>query len=1372
MKILSSYIRFVAAMALLAMPSFAAKIVEDSRTKFILDDEVLESSTHACENGSKKEGRYLPERALYLDDNAVPYRNYFVALPSNNAPSVSVIDLKTVALGKAYCKDVPLNYLPVTASTPVYKDGLWITEVRVPLILQQGASASIRKSFRLRVDFNGTANGVNPGKRALSRVENQAGASRFGVSQTTLRKGLRKAAADQMANVSLLAEFILGDKNIATFSEDGVYAVEYKTIRNALASKLRQGELEGVKVDEICLFGASPDTLADMGPNEALRNPNQLFEMPIEIRDHSSDGSSPDGIFGNGDSLIFVGYGNAFWKRFDKEDPSFVNGKMDYFHSYSPYSYYQHFVFGRKVGGKGLRLKDKLKAPAAFGKNVEWMRYVRAEKDVLLRDTYYGRSLNWESSSGKEWFWLWHDRGEVTEVPSSVLNTSETVNLPGMVKDGRQYVGVTFFPHRSLYAMGEGVNQTPDKRLSSKSYEERMSRIRFAFDVNGASADSSTLTLLPAGNYRVDNPNLKSSGNEYSMTMQKNDRQYDRFDGYTVAYQWNPVVDSAEWLLPGAVSGVIKIPVESGVQVMKFKNYQPMGLLSVTDGFAKDSVSADDDVRYLAYREKAYRSTLDVSGLDKKHENVLSDLTSPNSKLEYLIIAPEELLDGAVALAEFRSGGSAVSTIPTTVVAVEDIYRRYTAGRLSPVAIRNYISYVYSVCPNLKYVLLAGAGNYDYRGSNGKLNRNLVPPFEKESAVTEDFYAALDSGEIVGYGTYDLDVAVGRLPVLDMDEFNNYLEKVKEYEKLGVMDYSDWRSTLLMTADDAKNSGKQDNSKHSEVQEFVANAIDSLAARKKQRWNMKKVYLLDYPEDAAGQKKEAADDFINVLNQGALFATYFGHGSKIEWASEGLLKSSYVARLSNKKRYTILGSFSCTVGRFDEGNTRSLSEEFMVASGVGSIASVGATRETFKDTNRSFALTFMLGALSGDNQYLGDALFKTKLTAGTAYSDTRYEYEKYVLIGEPVIKLPQSTLPVKFDQKIDTLKALDKMKLSGSVDGLRDGFVNLVITEGRTEKRLDLQVTKLVSRDSLPPLEVNDTIDVSYEGNLVFSEEIPVKNGRFETEFITPRKLSFGDTAAEMRAWAYSTNSPVVGRDWKNGIVIAGVSSYADSLKDTVPPTIQIQSCYNDGFATDFYNGQEVKLQSPACLQVVVSDSTALDFREQADEGLSLEILGVLDPFHPSPFLEQNSKRAKVRMNFSSEQYPAGKYLFKVRAQDVLGNSSVKMVNLEITEGMVAGLADVFNAPNPMGKKGTNFYFKNLAVNNSSKVNIFIYNQNGKLVQVLKNVESGVHWNGRDMHGRLLANGLYHYVVRSEVSAAGNSGKKTWTKKQKLLISR
>ena len=1353
-----------------AVCSFA-RVVEDSKNRFVLDDAVVESSVHQCLDANDHGGVFLPENAAYLDGNAVPFRYYRVALPSNQKPAVSVTDSKLVPLGKSLCKGGPggkedsLKFLPVNISEPVMRDGLWMTEIRVPLYVKNGSSVSLRKNFQLKVQFNGSVNGVNPGKRALSKVENPVAASRFGTSRAKSIKALRKEAAGQ-DDVTFLARFQVGDKgdrSMSTFSEDGLYAVPFTEIRNSLLLWQRQEAIDGIPVDKICLFGASPDTLADMGPGTSERNPNQIFEIPIEVRDHTPGGSMADGIFNDGDTLVFVGYGSAFWKRCDREDKFFVNGKMDYFHSYSPYSFYQKFLFGYKETGKGLRLDQKVASPSGNGKEIAWMRYVRAEKDALLRDTYFGKELDWEKATGKEWFWKWHSRFDTTRVTFSADEIKEAVSLPGMVSGGKQYVAVSYFPHRSIWANSAVIrnDQPANLTLSGASYKRRMDTINFALEINGTRVGNDEMELLPGGNFRIDNPTLLERDNLYVLDMLPNERQYDRFDGFTVAYQWTPVVDSAEWLLPGgSVSGVVNVPVPAQTQVLKFSNLKPVGFLAASNGIAKDSIPVGEDVRYLAVKENVYRSGLKVEGIPDYGEGVLKDISKPNSKLEYLIIAPTEFLAPAKALAQFRSDGSSVGTFATSLVALEDVYDHYTGGRVSPVAVRNYISYVYSVCPNFRYVLLVGAGSFDYRGFDSKLNASYFPPFEKEDAVVEDFFGVLDSGEVVMYGNYDLDVAVGRIPVSSVTEFANYVEKAKDYEKKGVMDYSDWRATMLHAADDARNSGMEDVTKHTWYQEKLVKSIDDVAKSRGERWNFKKVYLLDYAEDAAGQKKDAADDFINILNQGALFTTYFGHGSKTDWASEGLLKPSYVAKLSNTGRYTILGSFSCTVGRFDEGNAKSLSEEFLLAPRVGSIVSIGATRETFADYNSNFGTNVLLNALTGKGETIGMAVLKTKRSFGLEYDRQRYNNERYVLFGEPVVRMPNAEFKISLDSQLDSIKALDRMKVSGTVDGLDNGFVDLVLREGRSQKRMALEVA-------------DDSVDVFYDGSLIYSEKIPVKGGRFTTEFVTPRKISIGDTAAEFSAWAYSSNESAVGRTWLRDLVISGISNYADSLNDTLPPTIQVQSCYAGGMATNFADGETVKLQSPACLQVVIEDSTALDFREQADEGISFEIVGVQDPFHPWPYLEQTSKRAKLRMNFNSEQYPAGKYVFKVMANDVLDNRSIKTLNVEITDDMESGLADVFNAPNPMGKKGTTFYFKNLAVDRDSKVDIFIYNQNGKLVRVLKDAVSGVtHWNGRDNHGRPLANGLYHYVVRSTVSATENFGKKTWTKKQKLLISR
>jgi hypothetical protein len=391
-----------------------------------------------------------------------------------------------------------------------------------------------------------------------------------------------------------------------------------------------------------------------------------------------------------------------------------------------------------------------------------------------------------------------------------------------------------------------------------------------------------------------------------------------------------------------------------------------------------------------------------------------------------------------------------------------------------------------------------------------------------------------------------------------------------------------------------------------------------------------------------------------------------------------------------------------------------------------------------------------------------DARMMTSVTGSSLYRQ-RHNNEHYVLFGEPVVQVLSNGFKVTLDQKIDTLKALDKMKLSGSVPGMSNGVIEISMRESRKSKNLFLGI----------PDHPDDSIEVFYDGTLVYSEKVPVIGGRYETEFVTPRKISFGDTAVELTAWAYSSSERAIGRYRADGITISGFSAYADSIQDTVPPKISIENCYAQGTENYYADGQTVYLQAPVCLQVIIEDSTAIDYREYADEGVSFEVEGVENPYHPYPYLEQSSKRAVIRKSFVAENYPEGKYTFRVRAQDVLGNFSVKTLNVEITEDLKAGLADVFNVPNPVGKKGTTFYFKNLALGRESTVNIFIYNQHGRLVKVIKDAVSGVtHWDGRDNFGRKLANGLYHYVVRSEVAASDNFKAKTWTKKQKLLISR
>jgi hypothetical protein len=234
----------------------------------------------------------------------------------------------------------------------------------------------------------------------------------------------------------------------------------------------------------------------------------------------------------------------------------------------------------------------------------------------------------------------------------------------------------------------------------------------------------------------------------------------------------------------------------------------------------------------------------------------------------------------------------------------------------------------------------------------------------------------------------------------------------------------------------------------------LSKTLDSIAKEKKTRLDYAKIYLLDYAPDALNQKPEAATDLINSINQGALFTIYFGHGSISDWAGEGLMKPSYIDRLSNQGRYTIISSFSCTVGRFDKGDEMSLSESFIAAPKKGAIASIGATRETFASYNENFARALFSNSIFKENQLFGDAYWDAKGRHKMSYSRQRYNNERYALLGEPVLSIPSSNFSVKLDQQLDTIQALDKIELSGTVSEMSSGKIYINVREGAYTKRL------------------------------------------------------------------------------------------------------------------------------------------------------------------------------------------------------------------------------------------------------------------------------------------------------------------------------
>jgi len=1286
------------------------------------------------------------------------------------------------------------------------REGLTIRRLWIPAVLSGNAGGNSRmmqsqaiqsqniqvlQSFRLQLSFSGgtSAPALSSRHRVLRRVVNPMGARFFvtgnGVSPGMNAKksafgALSKGPASPLDDIEWVLRFKIDDGALSSLAEDGMQAVSWNTMQDLLQGQgLSASALSGLPHSRIRLYAGPRDTLTNLMNGPAPLPDTSMHQIPVRVADHSSGSDlTPDGVWGPGDTLFFFATGNSFWKKTALQHPNEDHDVVRYTFSYSPYHKSNYVYLGLQSGGSALDF-ETLAAPSGAATDLtSTYRYLRAEEDILLRDDYFAATTGPDTETGKEWFWFWGAGNTDTRLTSSQLSHSNTENLPSEMLDDGAWVAVTFWPHRSVFGKAGSSFPVQNYTLSAASLEQRYQNVAFSMEVNGEQVQQdgerswySFITSTDA---------LKESGNQYSLTMQANNRQQDRFDGYTVVYRTTVGYEAGgRWVLPHVFDQVVEYQLNgntSGVQVLRVKDGFAQGLLEIQNGTFRDSVGADEDVSWFLFRWDDVKEPAGVELYTPVPSGVIADLSTgevngsgiSGEQAEYLIISPQELLQGALELADFRSGSRAVKPVQTAVVRLEDIYHSYSGGKLSIPAIRDFIRHAYfNWGDKLRYVLLLGDGHYDYRDIRQSGKPSLFPPHQDEELSSDDYYGILDSGEQISYSNYDFDVMVGRIPVSTPSELSAYVAKIQDYEEIGRLDNGPWRNTVLLTADDNRQKESVDLIGHTNDVEAIGQMLDSGGLSIGRHIDLDRLYLLDYEADYNYKKPDAQRDLIEKMNQGALFTIYFGHGASYLWADEGLLEESSLNSVENEGKYTILCSFACTVGRFDMVTETSLSEVFIAGVHKGAIASIGATRESFPTPNLKLAYNMMYNRFfDNPDGFLGDVFYAAKINVPGSYDRTRYNNQKYILLGEPVLSFISPSMNVSFEQQIDTLQALQKVKLSGTVDGAQDGKIFLQVFEGNYQRRYEDNY----STESNPFIQVAE-----FQGNIIHAEQGEFTNGKFSTEFISPSKISFGDSTARIAAYAWQPGNNKVGAGLQKGIALHGTSAYADSIDDQQAPNIVVRPCgVTDSAGNSFAEDQLVKLEIPACLEVLVTDSTGLDVSEQPDEGLSFELVDYRDPWHPYPFVEQTGKRIVARASFNN-RYEPGEYLLRIRSTDILGNFASREQQIELTDGLEMGLMDVYNAPNPMKKGYTVFYFKDFADNHTNEVTIKIFNQSGKLVKVLHNARSGeTSWDGRDQWGNRLANGLYYYKVYNTVlvDSDGSSSRKEFSKMQKLVISR
>ncbi len=1100
-------------------------------------------------------------------------------------------------------------------------------------------------------------------------------------------------------------EFYYGDRWLKLkVSSDGIYKVSYNDL---LSSGINPVDVDPA---ELRLFSGGPlqqpDSI-DMGGS---------FEEDYHLTEHSIlYVGANSGSFLPGESIIFYGLGVNGWSN--KLDPS-LDKKAYHKHRYATSNVY--FLSLGGFPGTGARMEVRDVSPGAGPFDIEVTTYeerIHAESDTEYDPMY------------TDDFWFWRYLGTNVTTFTDFQTLSAVAGGGGMVRT----LGCSRYDK--------------DHRSNSATYYLNGAEVGSLSWDTGSSFDPDTLEVNVA--------NIVSGTNSFKaikplsnvMYILWYEIYYDRYlqaAGGAIDFFSPSAAGTAEFEMTG-------FPAED-LTLLDVTNHAEPVLLSgaeAVSGTVRFEDILSGQARHYAAASLSALKTPAIETVSTTAGDLPSLRDDPVGP-HMVIIYNSRFMGGANTLRNYHSTNLPFIASPVVkAVDVEDVYDNFSGGMKDPLAIRNYLKFLYDNFtdggePVLTYVLLVGNGTYDPRNilgvGNDYLPLYITTKYGDEGVEDDDFLVKLDSGaDILN------DAAIGRLTVVTRREADNWAGRIVHYESN--IDLGSWRDKVVLVADD-------EFSFH--TSEDFCFLIDTERMTGKDGYipgyfDIRKIYLHDYP--FTGQLKNGArKDLLDEWNEGALLVNYMGHGGRGQLADEVVMGIPDVLSLHCGYREPLFLAFSCTVGDVESPFQRSMGQELVVHEGGGAIAAIVGVKGTYGLPNRML------------NYALFDHLFTSIDSTGTlpvGYSLMLAKIEtappfyrhnaNYIYLGDPALMLASPALTVEQDiSGCDTMYTGNRYRVEGNVirGGQRDYTFNgtaEVIVEESSREIFD-GVTFCYN--------VMEEIRYKLPGNVFFKGTATVTAGRFGADFVVPIRCRAGVGA---RVRSYVRASEVDGAGAVDTLRLIPSETVPNNEG---PPDIDL-----------YFAGQATRVKQGAILIASLSDPDGIATQGTGPQSsIFLEFDGSGYPVFVNEYFQYDQDSYTT----GSVEYPlnpgisAGAHSVTVRAFDNLGESSSDTLRFEVIEEGLYTVTDVFNMPNPF-TESTNFVFQ---LSNDADVCLRIYNLSGREIWQAKlsgrEGFNSIYWNGSDLAGDRVANGTYLYLL--DVSFTGSLNRRETVKGKVVML--
>ncbi len=731
---------------------------------------------------------------------------------------------------------------------------------------------------------------------------------------------------------------------------------------------------------------------------------------------------------------------------------------------------------------------------------------------------------------------------------------------------------------------------------------------------------------------------------------------------------------------------------------------------------------------------------------------------------DMVIVSPSAFIEQAERLAELHRQSD--DSLKVKTVTPEQIYNEFSSGAVDPGGIRRYLKMLYDTGSEsghaLRYAILMARTTVDNRGlSLSAPSYPTIPswmPAEARASLSDndgycsdDITAMLADNSGATPANDKLSIAIGRIPVVNVAEAQNIVDKAIQYAEGSRK--TAWKHRFMFLADD------QDNGRHLQQSEAM---IDGCTSIDLQQHMIRKVYMDAY-ELQGNTIPGAREAMFRYLNEGVVWWNFIGHANTTGWTHENQLSYSDLNNMY-LRHWPFIYAATCDFMRLD-GNDITGGEILYKERYGGAIGIISAVRPVYITNNGwlSAAMGRALARRDDKGRFLppGEIYRLAKNDIRDTYMNPISDDNRlrYVFIGDPALRLATPSNIVRLDsidgrplapQDMPVMAALAQVPISGSVTDpsgkVLEDFNGTALIEIYDSER---SVTTLGHGE-------NGTRETFEDyGERIYYGAAEVRSGRFSLSVNMPSELSQNYRPATMSLYAYSTEDDTEAIGLNRDFYVYGYdeSVATDDKAPEIESFVLNHSTFRSG---DTVNPSPMIIAS-------VRDDVGINV---STAGIGHQMTATLDgrktytdlSFYYTP---ADDGTASGVINYPLEDLQNGNHTLSIRIWDTAGNSATKEIEFFVQENLAPKIYDVYTDANPASTTA-NFYLNHDQPDNMVTVNVTVYNLLGRAVwsgsstgrsDMFQSVP--VSWNLTDEGGRRVPRGVYLY--RATITSDGET---------------